>query len=332
LGGLLTYGIAVTFSLFQLWTAAYSPLPSQIVRSVHVGFLLLLLFGVLANGRPGRRDGFALDWAAGVLSFVVGLLHWAFYDQLIFRAGDPLTTDIVVGVITIILVFIGAWRLMGGALPIMCAFFLGYALFGQYLPYPLNDRGYDFAQVVDQMFLGTEGIYGIPTYVSSSYIFLFILFGAFVERAGMIRLFTDVLLELVGQSKGRPAKVAVISSGLMGTINGSGVAKVVTIGQFTIPLMKRFGYRAEFAGAGIIRAERCATESRESHRRGGTCSDSLTCSGSPKDCSADPGTTPGPFPPIRPGSLFPTSHAETVREVHVVVQAPMGVCQRCEAL
>ena len=126
---------------------------------------------------------------------------------------------------------------------------MSYGLFGQYLPSPLNTRGYDFGQVVDQMFLGTEGIYGIPVYVSSTYIFLFILFGAFLERAGMITLFTDVAMGTVGHARGGPAKVAVISSGLMGTINGSGIANVVTVGQFTIPLMKRFGYPAYFAGA-----------------------------------------------------------------------------------
>ena len=115
---------------------------------------------------------------------------------------------------------------MGAALPIICAVFLAYGLFGQYLPAPLDHRGYDFDQIVDQMFLGTEGIYGIPTYVSSTYIFLFILFGAFLEHAGMIQLFNDVALGLVGHARGGPAKVAVISSGLMGTINGSGVANV----------------------------------------------------------------------------------------------------------
>ena len=98
------------------------------------------------------------------------------------------------------------------------------------------------------MAYGTEGIYGIPTYVSSSYIFLFILFGAFLEKAGMIKLFTDVAMGLVGHKQGGPAKVAVLSSALMGTISGSGVANVVTTGQFTIPLMKRFGYRSAFAG------------------------------------------------------------------------------------
>ena len=148
-----------------------------------------------------------------------------------------------------LLVFEAGRRMMGPILPIICAMFLAYGLFGQYLPSPLNTRGYDFDQIVDQLYLGTEGIYGIPVYVSSTYIFLFILFGAFLEHAGMISLFTDVALGIVGHARGGPAKVAVISSGLMGTINGSGVANVLTVGQFTIPLMKRFGYPAYFAGA-----------------------------------------------------------------------------------
>jgi TRAP transporter 4TM/12TM fusion protein len=138
--------------------------------------------------------------------------------------------------------------MMGIALPLICATFLAYAILGHLLPYPLNHRGYYFTQVAEQMYLGTEGIYGIPTYVSSTYIFLFILFGAFLERAGMIQLFNDIAMGTVGHARGGPGKVSVISSGLMGTINGSGVANVVTTGQFTIPLMKRFGFSSAFAG------------------------------------------------------------------------------------
>src|ERR1035437_1367431 len=122
-------------------------------------------------------------------------------------------------------------------------------MFGQYLPGDLAHRGYTLAQIVDQLGFGTEGIYGIPTLVSATYIFLFILFGSFLEHAGMINLFNSVALGLVGHAKGGPAKVAVISSGFMGTISGSGVANVLTVGQFTIPLMKRFGYTSVFAGA-----------------------------------------------------------------------------------
>jgi TRAP transporter 4TM/12TM fusion protein len=245
--GRLAFAVAIAFSTFQVWTAAYSPLPSQVIRSVHVGFLMLLALALFANRQHGWR--FWRDWALGVLAFVVGLYHWVFYEELILRAGEPLPQDLVVGVIAVLLVFEVARRLMGPALPLICAGFLAYALLGQHLPSPLNHRGYDFEQVVEQMYGGTEGIYGVPTYVSSSFIFLFILFGAVLERAGMIKLFTDVALGTVGHTRGGPGKVAVVSSGMMGTINGSGVANVVTTGQFTIPLMKSFGYRPAFAGA-----------------------------------------------------------------------------------
>ncbi|MGE5945414.1 MAG: TRAP transporter permease, partial [Betaproteobacteria bacterium] len=179
----------------------------------------------------------------------LGLYHWVFEADLIQRAGQPNTADIVVGSVVILLVFEAARRIMGWSLPLMCAVFIPYALFGRSLPSFLSHRGFAYEQVVDQLYLGTEGIYGVPTFVSATYIFLFILFGAFLERAGMIQLFNDVALGLVGHQKGGPAKVAVISSGLMGTINGSAIANVLTTGQFTIPLMIRFGYSRAFAGA-----------------------------------------------------------------------------------
>ncbi len=246
----LIFGIAVTFSAFQIWTAAFSPLSSLIVRSVHVGFLLLLIFAIHARKDQERSPALvAMDWGIGVFAFVLAFYHWIFEAELIQRAGDPNTLDLVVGVIVVVLVFEGARRMMGIALPIICGSFLAYALFGEYLPAPLDHRGYGFDQVIEQMYLGTEGIFGIPTYVSSTYIFLFILFGTFLEQAGMVKLFTDVALGTVGHKRGGPAKVSVVSSGLMGTINGSGVANVVTTGQFTIPLMKKFGYQPAFAGA-----------------------------------------------------------------------------------
>ena len=156
----------------------------------------------------------------------------------------------MVGTLLAILIFEGTRRLMGLALPLMCGACLLYWFFGQYLPAPLNHRGYDFDQVITHLSYGTEGFYGVPIYVSATYIFLFILFGSFLERAGMIQLFTDVSLGLFGGTRGGPAKVAVFASGMMGTISGSGVANVVTVGQFTIPLMIKFGYRRAFA-AGV---------------------------------------------------------------------------------
>jgi TRAP transporter 4TM/12TM fusion protein len=247
--GRILFWIAVVFSAFQIATAAHLiDFPSQVIRAFHVGFLLLLAFPLVALSKRGEIPLKLVAWGMAGLAVFVALYQWHQYNDLIIRAGDPLPRDLVVGVIALVTVFVAGWIVMGPALPIISGIFLAYCLFGEYLPSPLNHRGYDFSQVIDHMTFGTEGIYGIPIYVSSTYIFLFILFGSFLERAGMIKLFTDVSLGFVGHKKGGAAKVSVISSGLMGTISGSGVANVVTTGQFTIPLMKRFGYRAEFAG------------------------------------------------------------------------------------
>ncbi|MGI9025179.1 MAG: TRAP transporter permease [Burkholderiaceae bacterium] len=240
--GLLFY-VAILFSTFQLVTAAFSPLSSEIVRAVHVGFLLLVVFALYP---PFKLK--SIGWLIGLAGFATGVYHWVFEADLIQRAGDLTSSDMVIGVILIVLIFEAARRVLGVALPIICGVFLAYALFGQFLPGALQHRGFSIGQIVGQLSFGTEGIYGTPTYVSSSYIFLFILFGSFLEQAGMIKLFTDVALGLFGSARGGPAKVAVVASAFMGTISGSGVANVVTVGQFTIPLMKRFGYKAEFAG------------------------------------------------------------------------------------
>ncbi|MCX7741804.1 MAG: TRAP transporter permease [Tepidimonas sp.] len=247
-----TVWVALAFAAFQLTMAAFHPLSSQVIRALHVGFVLWLIFWLYPpfqrSGGLGRRLGQALGWALGLAGFATGLYQWAFEAELTQRAGELQGWDWVAGSVAIALVFEAARRVMGWGLPIICALFLAYAALGQHLPGALAHRGYDAEQLIATLGFGTEGIYGTPTYVSSTYIFLFILFGAFLEQAGMVRLFTDFALGTVGHTRGGPAKVAVISSGLMGTINGSGVANVVTTGQFTIPLMKRFGYRPAFAG------------------------------------------------------------------------------------
>ena len=241
---------ALAFSSFQLVVAAYSPLSSTATRSLHVAFLLLLTYLLYPGNRRTRQD--AIPWydvALALAAFALGFYHWFFEAALIQRAGQPSVADLVVGTVVVILVFEAARRVLGAALPIISAVFLAYGLFGEYLPGALAHRPFGYDQVVAQLFLTTEGIYGIPTLVSATYIFLFILFGSFLEHSGMMRLFNTVALGTVGHAKGGPAKVAVISSGLMGMISGSGVANVLTVGSFTIPLMKRFGYSAVFAGA-----------------------------------------------------------------------------------
>ena len=241
------FTVALLFSIFQIVTAAYHPISTQVQRAGHVGFLLMLIFlSFPAYGR--ERPQPVLAWILAAIGMSTAFYQWIFEADLIQRSGDLTTADLVIGLTLIALVFEAARRVMGPALPIICGLFLAYGVFGQYLPGELAHRGYGLDQIVNQLSFGTEGIYGTPTYVSATYIFLFILFGSFLEQAGMIKLFTDFALGLFGHRLGGPAKVAVFSSALMGTITGSGVANVVTTGQFTIPLMKRFGYKAAFAG------------------------------------------------------------------------------------
>jgi TRAP transporter 4TM/12TM fusion protein len=242
------FWVAILFSSYQIWMAAFHPLSSLVIRSVHVGFVLLMIYALhppLGGRAPWSRG---LGWVLGLIGFAFGVYQWVFEADLTQRSGDLTSMDWVVGVVTVALVFDAARRAMGWGLPIICGGFLLYGIFGNHLPGILAHRGFGLDQIVSTLGFGTEGIYGTPTYVSSTYIFLFILFGSFLEQAGMIRLFTDFALGTVGHTRGGPAKVAVISSGLMGTISGSGVANVVTTGQFTIPLMKRFGYSPAFAG------------------------------------------------------------------------------------
>lgn len=246
----LLAGLALVFSLYQLVVAAFHPFSSIVTRALHVGFLLSLTFLLYPARRGADRSRVAaVDWLLAGTGFTLSTYQWIFEGDLIQRAGDPTRLDLWVGTITVVLVFEAARRIMGLALPLVCGSFLLYGLFGQYLPGDLAHRGYAFSQIVDQLGFGTEGIYGIPTLVSATYIFLFILFGTFLEHAGMISLFNSIALGFVGHTRGGAAKVSVLSSGLMGTISGSGVANVLTTGQFTIPLMKRFGYSGVFAGA-----------------------------------------------------------------------------------
>ena len=243
-------GVALAFSTYQLFIAAFSPLSSLVTRSLHVGFLMLLAFLIYPISRKAARNRIAwYDAAIAVLAFALAFYHWVFEADLIQRSGDATVPDLVVGAIVIALLFEAARRVLGLALPIVCAVFLVYGVLGQYLPSAIAHRGYGFDQIIGQLYLGSEGIYGIPTLVSATYIFLFILFGSFLEHAGMIGLFNNIALGFVGHARGGPAKVAVISSGMMGMISGSGIANVLTVGQFTIPLMKRFGYSPVFAGA-----------------------------------------------------------------------------------
>jgi TRAP transporter 4TM/12TM fusion protein len=244
-GVLALVALAVTFGLISKFAGS---LPSQVVRTIHVGFLCLVAGAMLANHTARTSTTRLIGWGIGLVGFVVGLYHWALYEELVNRSGELTQADLVVGIAAIAILFYLVWRVMGPALPIVAGFFLAYCLFGNYLPAPLDHRGYSLDQVIEHMSFGTEGLYAVPTLVSATYIFLFVLFGAFMEKAGVIDFFNDLSMAVFGDKRGGPGKVCVASSALMGTVSGSGVANVVASGQFTIPLMKRFGFSSAFAG------------------------------------------------------------------------------------
>jgi TRAP transporter 4TM/12TM fusion protein len=245
-GWLVLIVMAATFAVLERHAGG---LPSQVLRTMHVGFLCLVgALALSASLDAERKAERRLLWLTGGLALLAGLYQWAFYFDLVQRSGDLLTQDVAVGMVALLTLFALVWRVLGPALPLMAGAFLAYCLFGNHLPAPLDHRGYDIAQVVEHMVFGTEGIYGTPTLVSATYIFLFILFGSFMEQAGVIRFFNEISMAAFGRARGGPGKVCVASSALMGTVSGSGVANVVASGQFTIPLMKRFGFAPAFAG------------------------------------------------------------------------------------
>ena len=244
-GALAWIAVAVAFGLIVKFGGS---LPSQVVRALHVGFLCLVAGAMVANHRAKSSTTRILGWAIGIAGFTVGLYQWGLYNELMVRSGDLTQLDMVLGIAALLILIYLVWQVMGIALPIVATVFLAYCILGHWLPAPLDHRGYTLEQVIEHMSYGTEGIYAVPTLVSATYIFLFILFGAFMEKAGVIDFFNDISMAAFGSAQGGPGKVCVASSALMGTVSGSGVANVVASGQFTIPLMKRFGYPAAFAG------------------------------------------------------------------------------------
>jgi TRAP-type uncharacterized transport system fused permease subunit len=241
--------IALAFAVFQLYTAIMGERPPQIQRVVHLGFVLTLGF-LMYPVTVKRRNRF--DWFDAVLA-CLGATCAAYYvinyRDLMMRAGDYTTLDLVVGSVGILLVLEGTRRVVGIPILVVVSTCLAYAYFGKYLPGFLQHRGASFPRLVTHMFYTTEGILGIPLGVSSTFIFLFIMFGSFLEKTGIGRFFIDLGNAIAGKQRGGPAKVAVFSSGLQGTISGSSVANVVGTGSFTIPMMKSLGYRPEFAAA-----------------------------------------------------------------------------------
>lgn len=240
----------LAFTLFQLYTAINGQFTAYIQRSIHLGFALSLIFLLF----PARRIWVhkpSIPWydlIFALLSIGVGLYWPIFYDDIVFRAGSLSTVDLIVGALAIVLTLEAARRAVGLPITIIAAVFLLYAYYGRYFPGFLAHRGQDIETIVQVMFFTTDGILGTPISVSATFIFVFLLFGAFLVKTGVGQYFNDLAVTIAGRLTGGPAKVAIFSSALQGTISGSSVANVVTSGSYTIPMMKKLGYRKEFAG------------------------------------------------------------------------------------
>jgi len=248
--GVVVSGIAIAMSLFHYYTAAVGVLVAMQQRAVHLMFAMVLAF--LLWPATKKHSKHKLPWYDVILALLgVGVCLYLLvnFHALILRAGLPTPMDVAVGIVAILLVLEMTRRTVGPELPLVAVAFILYAYFGRYFPGPLVHRGYSIRSIVEHLFLTTEGIFGIPLGVSATFVFLFILYGAFLEKTGVGQFFIDLAFAATGHMRGGPAKTAVLASGLMGSISGSSVANTVTTGAFTIPAMKRVGYRPEFAGA-----------------------------------------------------------------------------------
>ncbi len=236
--------VAFAMACYHLWVAFAGPPNALVLRSIHVGFALTLAFLALpARKRDPTENPSVLDLvlvAFAIASAAYPVLYTDYFLTRMYYVDDPTIADLVLGYGMVLLALEATRRSVGLALPLTAAAFIVYALtWGEQNPLIL----------IDQLYLTTEGIFGIPVGVSATYVILFIIFGALVERTGTGQLFMDFALALTGHQAGGAAKVACLSSGLFGTVSGSAVANVMTTGTFTIPLMRKIGYRPAFAGA-----------------------------------------------------------------------------------
>ena len=243
------FWIAVMMSLFQLFAAATSYVQTMPLRSMHLCFTLVLIFLLQAKKRTGPltwKDG--IDVLCALISIAVTIYAFVYWEDMTVDLVWPSNLQLVIGTTLVLIVMYATARSVGWAIPLLAGIFLLYAFFGQYIPPPMGHRGLPFDRIIGGLTMATEGIYGLVLGVSATYIFLFVLFGAFMEKSGASDFFINLSLAMFGKRRGGPAKVAVMASGIMGTISGSAVANVCTTGVMTIPMMKRAGYKPEFAG------------------------------------------------------------------------------------
>lgn len=240
----------LAFTLYQLYTAVFGQFPAQIQRTVHLGFALVFIFLLFPATRKLSKTRIPFyDYILALIAVFVGSYWVLNYERLVQSLGKLETLDFYVGLLAIVLVLEAARRAVGLPIAIIAAVFLLYAFFGPYMPAFMSHRGQSLESIVNLMYFSTDGILGTPLAVSATFIFVFLLFGAFLVKTGVGQYFNDLAISVAGKLTGGPAKVAIFSSALQGTISGSSVANVVTSGSYTIPMMKRLGYNKNFAGA-----------------------------------------------------------------------------------
>lgn len=246
----ITVFISVIFVIFQLYATLSGAITAQVLRATHLAFVQLLAFLLFPPTKNSPRN--TLPWYDIVLG-LIGAACWLYivvnFDSLVRRSGNNTPLDVAIGIVGIIVLFESCRRIVGLPIMIIAGSFIVFAFAGKYLPGFLHHRGYSLQRVVCHLFYNTEGIMGTPIGACSTFIFLFILFGALLEKTGIGHFFIDVCNALAGGASGGPAKVAVLSSALLGTVSGSSVSNTVGSGSFTIPMMKKLGYKGEFAGA-----------------------------------------------------------------------------------
>ncbi|MEO9653424.1 TRAP transporter permease [Marinomonas sp.] len=251
--------VAFTWALFQVWIA--SPFPymmdssllrwnSNQARSIHLAFAIFLVFLSFPFGAksPIKRVPVA-DWIIATLASLCALYYLIEYDNISTRVGAPILQDVVVACIGVPLLFEAARRSLGITLPLIAGVFLFYNFFGNYMPEMIAHKGFSLQEVVNHQWITTEGVFGIALGVSTDFVFLFVLFGSLLDKAGAGNYFIKLAFSCLGHFRGGPAKAAVVASGLTGLISGSSIANVVTTGTFTIPMMKKVGFSSEKAGA-----------------------------------------------------------------------------------
>lgn len=250
--------VAIIWSLFQLSIASWWVLDSTFTRAIHLGFALLLVYlnyPLLKKPHFGLKYLAAtdripfIDLALSIIAALSAVYIVIEYDGLTSRYGAPILRDLIAGGILVVVLLEASRRVIGPALPLIATLFILYAFLGPYMPDFIAFKGVRLGRFMGQMSMSTEGIYGIPLDVSATIVYLFVLFGAMLDKAGGGRYFIRLALSLLGGFKGGPAKAAVMGSGLSGLVSGSSIANIVTTGTFTIPLMKKVGYPPTKAAA-----------------------------------------------------------------------------------